>query len=579
MAMPKQFMSQKKTVSFLATMVQIQGGKGIQTVVKIEVNGKITALQDVKTLCQQGRLKEALDILNAMNQPADSLTYVCLLQACTNKKAFTDGKFVHTHIIERGFTADRFLWNALVNMYNKCGSLVSARRVFDQMPARNVFSWTVMITAYARHGFAEEALALFHQMRRTGFQPDQFTFAGVLPACHNLVDVKDVHEEILRSGFQPDVFVASALVDMYAKSGSIDDARDVFDKIPQRDVVLWNAMLAAYAQNGRFDGALKLFQEMPERNVISWTSLIAGYAQNGLGEDALKLFRRMQLAGVKPNLMTFTSLLPACANLAALEKGMEIHVEIIRSGLQSDVFVESALLDMYAKCGSIENARIVFDKIPQPNVVSWNSMIVGYAMNGCGKEALKLFERMQHFGTNPNHITFLCVLSACCHGGLVDEGRQYFDCMSQYYQITPTMEHYGCMVGLLGRAGHLGEAQDLINKMPIKPDASVWGSLLGACKIHGNIELGEQVAERLFELNPKDATPYVLLSNMYAAAGKWDDSEKMRKMMKDRRVKKKPGCSWIEEAGNASDIRFVLNNVVEDQAISNDPKPIFGTEP
>eukprot|EP01018_Ginkgo_biloba_P032972 Gb_02573 [translate_table: standard] len=687
----------------------------------------------VRTLCKKGRLTEALHILHGIDQPVDTSTYVCLLQACIKKKALSEGKVIHNHMNERGFVPDRILENTLVNLYAKCGSIVDARRIFDEMPKRDVCSWTVMIAACTKHGLAKEALTLFHQMQRTGIQPNQFTFASVLPACANLAALDQgvaIHEEVNRSGFQSDVFVEGALVDMYAKCGSIKKARDIFDKMPQRDTVSWNTMIAGYiqngqvneavklfqemptpnvvswtamiaghaqngqcrealkllrqmqlegvkpdsktfasvlpacanlaaleqgmeihkeiirsgfqydvcvdsalvdmyakcrnlekardvfdrmhqrnviswtamilgyTQNGRVDEALKLFQEMPERDVVSWTTMIAGYVQNGQGVEALKLFRQMQLASVKPHPNAFATVLSACANLAALEQGMEIHEDIIRSGFKSDIVVENALVDMYAKCGSIKMARHLFNKMDQRDAISWTTMIAGYAIHGCGKEALKLFEQMQHSGMNPNHITLVCVLSACCHAGLVDEGHQYFDCMSQYYHITPAMEHYACMVDLFGRAGRLDEAQNFINKMPMKPDATVWRCLLGACRVHNNIELGERVAERLFEINPKNAAPYVLLSNIYAAAGRWNDTENVRRMMKDRRVKKTPGCSWIEvkkqvhvflvgdrshpqtgkiyamlerlsrqmkAAGYVPNTRFVLNDVEEEQ--------------
>eukprot|EP01018_Ginkgo_biloba_P002768 Gb_08745 [translate_table: standard] len=665
-------------------------------------NASNTSQEDMRTLCKQGRLKEALHILHVIDQFVDSYTYASLLQLCTQNKALSEGKLIHTHMNGRGIVPDILLWNTLANMYAKCGSLIDARRLFDEMPERDVYSWTVMIGAYSRHGLAEEALALFRQMQAVGIQPNQFTFASVVPACASLEALeqgKEVHEEIIRSGFQSNVFLDNSLVDMYAKCGSIEEARHLFDKMHQRSAVSWTAIVAGYAQSGRVDEALKLFQEMPERdviswtamiagyiqngqgveglkllkkmqlagvksdlktfvsvlpacadlaamepgteihadiirsgfqsdvfvesalvdmyakcgsvekaryvfdkmrrrNIVSWTAMIAGYAQNGHGEEALKLFQQMQLAGVKPNPKAFASVLPACANLVALEQGKEIHEDIIRSGFQSDVFVESALVDMYAKCGNIVKAHNLFDKMDRRNVVSWNTMIAGYAMHGCGKEALELFEQMQNSGIKPNHVTFLCVLSACCHAGLVDEGWQYFECMSQYYHISPALEHYVCIVDLLGRAGRLEEAQDFINKMPIKPDATVWRCMLGACRIHNNIELGERVAELHFELDPKHAAPYVLLSNIYAATGRWDDTEIVRRMMKHRRIKKIPGCSWIEvnkqvhafvvgdrshpqmqkiyeklkglfrqmkAAGYVPDTRFVLNDVEEEQ--------------
>eukprot|EP01018_Ginkgo_biloba_P019600 Gb_25041 [translate_table: standard] len=567
---------------------------------------------DIKAVCKDGRLKEAVRILLYLMDCPNNSTYASLLQACGNNKALPEGKLVHAHIIHTWFQCeDSFLWNNLVIMYTKCGSLLDARKVLDQMPKPNVVSWSVMISAYTKYGYAGEALALFYQMQRAGIQPNQFTFSSVLTATANLAALKqgkEFHEDIIRSGFQSDIFVGSTLVDMYAKCGALENARKVFDQMPERNAVSWNSMIAGYAQNQNVEGAMKLFCKMPERNVVSWTAMIAGYAQNGHLEEALKLFekmpernvvswtamvagyvqygylaealklfqempernvvswtaiiagyaqnecfgeamqffREMRLTGVKPDADTFGCILSSCASMAALGYGKEVHEDIIRSGFLTGVFVGNALIDMYAKCGNIKDAHKVFDKMSTRDIVSWNAMIVGYAMHGCGKEALKLFEQMQHSATNPDHVTFIGVLSACCHAGLVDDGWQYFDCMRQYYQITPGLDHYCCMVDLLGRAGRLIEAQDLIDKMPIEADVAVWVSLLGACKIHANIELGERVAEHLFELDPQNVAPYVLLSNIYSAAGRWDDSVKIQNMMKDRKVKKKPGCSWIE---------------------------------
>eukprot|EP01018_Ginkgo_biloba_P001343 Gb_25869 [translate_table: standard] len=501
---------------------------------------------------QNGYYEEALELFKRMqlvNMKPNSKTFVSVLPACAGLTDLEQGNAIHEEVIRIGCQSDVSVGNALVDMYAKCGVTKNARHVFDEMtrrdtvswnamiagyaqngnidealrlfqkmPSPNVVSWTAMIAGCAQNGFSKEALRVFRQMQLVGVKPNAKTFASVLPACSNLATLdqgKEIHEEIIINEIQSDVFVGSALVDMYAKCERIESARYLFDK-------------------------------MSERNVVSWNAMIAGYAQSGQGEEALKLFRQMHLAGVKTNSKTYTSVLSACASLTALEQGKEIHGEIIRSGIQSELFAGSALVDMYAKCGSIENARYVFDKLHRRDLVSWNAMIAGYAMHGCGKEALNIFEQMQHYATDPDHVTLVGVLSACCHAGLVDEGRQYFDCMDQYYHITPAMEHYGCIVDLLGRAGHLDEAQDFINKMPIKPDATTWGCLLGACKIHKNLELGERVAEYLFELDPKNAASYVLLSSIYAEAGRWDDIENVRKMMRDSQVKKKPGCSWIE---------------------------------
>jgi len=390
--------------------------------------------------------------------------------------------------------------------------------VFDKMPVRDVVSWNAMIAGYVQNGQGGESLKLFSQMQLAGMKADSVTVSSILPACANLADLeqgKKIHDYITSSGFESDVFVGSALVDMYAKCRSIENARHVFDKMSRRDVVTWNSM-------------------------------IAGYAQNGLGNEALMLMYKMQLSGMKPNSVTVMSVLSVCTNLAALQQGKEIHGLIIRDGLESDVIVGSALVVMYAKCGNIIIARQVFDRIPQRDVALWNAIISGYAMHGRGEETLKLFYEMQQARIAPDGITLTSVLSACSHAGLVNEGWQYFRSMSRDYGIMPTVEHYACMVDLLGRSGCLSEAQHFINKMPLEPDACVLGALLGACRVHGNIELAECVAERLFVLEPQNAGNYVLLSNIYATAGRGDDVAKIRKMMRDRGLIKNPGCSWIE---------------------------------
>eukprot|EP01018_Ginkgo_biloba_P009795 Gb_07755 [translate_table: standard] len=645
----------------------ISGVKGEQPKGNVDANASISS-ENVRLLCNEAQLQKAHRIIRGFNQ-VDSYTYVSFLQTCVNTIALAEGRVVHAHIIQTGFNRDIYVETKLLILYAKYGRLADARRILDDMPKRNVVSWTAMISAYARHGYGEEALTLFIKMQRTGIQPDQVTFVSVVPALSSLAALaygKEIHEYIIRSGYQSDVFVGSALVDMYAKCASLQDARHVFDKMPERNVVSWNAMIAGYAQNGFCDEAVKLFQQMqlrgmkpnsvtfasvlpacgnsatlqqgkevhediirsgvefnvfvgsalvdmyakcrsvedarnvfdrlpyidvvswnamitgyalnehvyealmifhkmPKRNVVSWNSMIAGFAQNGRFDEALKLFRQMQLAGLKPNSVTFASVLPACANLAGLIQGKEIHEDMIRSGFHPNVFLENTLVDMYAKCGSIEDARKVFSKMPEQNVVSWNTMILGYAMHGCGKVALDLFEQMQHSGMKPDHITFVGVLSACCHTGLVDDGWQIFDCMSQDYQITPAVEHYCCMVDLLGRAGRVREAHDFISKMPIKPNVAVWGSLLGACRIHSNIEIGEHAAEHLFKLDTENSAHYVQLSNMYAAAGRWDDKEKVRKVMKDKKLKKALGCSWIEEAGYLLDMKVMLQDVEQQE--------------
>ncbi|XP_057816435.1 pentatricopeptide repeat-containing protein At2g13600 [Cryptomeria japonica] len=575
-----------------------------------------------------------------------------LLRTCFVKNAFLQGKKIHSLIADSKFISASYtsLQNKLINMYVKCGSLVDAHKVFDGMKERDSISWNTIIAAYQRQEYLNEALILFTQMQRTGVQPDHFTFATILPACAKTLSLDrgmDVHQSVIEGGFLSDVVVASALVDMYAKCGSVHKARELFDKIPQKNVVSWTAMITGYAQNGALDEALKIFKEMPgpdiiswnamvagyaqngfvdkaietfkqlqmvglmpnsttfasilsacakvgaleqgmdihqsivktgfspdivvasalvdmyakcgrihkarelfdkmpQRNVISWTAMIAGYAQNGFFEKALETFNEMHLAGINPNSTTFAGILQACAKVGALEQGTGFHQRLIESGLLSETIVVNALIDMYAKCGSIHKAWELFDKMPQRSVISWNAMITGYAQNGYCKNAFTLFELMKYSGTDPDRASFACVIFACSHAGLVDEGCKYFESMSVSYCITRIIDHYVCMVDLLGRAGYLEESLNFIIKMPIKPLAIVWMCLLGACKSYKNIVLGVFTANLLFELDPKNAATYVLLSNIYAELGKWGEVQKIRRLIKDRGIKKVPGCSWIE---------------------------------
>eukprot|EP01018_Ginkgo_biloba_P036294 Gb_10035 [translate_table: standard] len=495
---------------------------------------------------QNGRGNEALAFFRQMQLAGvkpNLVTTVSVLSACARLAALKQGKEIHNYIIRSGIESDVFVGNALIDLYTKSGNIEDACQHFDKMSHRNVISWTAMISSYAQGGHGDQALKLFSQMQLAGIEPNVITW--------------------------------NALIAGYAQNGYGDEALKLFHLMQQAgvtpDVISWNAMVAGHAQNGHCDEALTLFRKMQVEgvtpNVITWSAMIAGYVQNGYAEEALKFFSEMQLADVKPNRVTLVSVLPACARLSALQKGKEIHNAIIRRQFELDVSAGNALIDMYAKCGSIEDGRKVFENMYQRDVVSWNAMIVGYGTHGHGEAALMLFHQMQQAGMKPDHITFIGVLSACSHAGLVDEGRQYFHCMSQDYHIVPSVEHYACMVDLLGRAGCLDEAKDFINKMPLEPTASVLGALLGACRMHCNIELAEHAAECLFELEPEVAGNYVLLSNIYAAAGRWDDVAKVRSMMKKRGLKKKPGCSWIEVQNRVHAFRVGDKSHVQNEKI------------
>eukprot|EP01018_Ginkgo_biloba_P030295 Gb_23124 [translate_table: standard] len=526
----------------------------------------------INTLCRESRLKETSNVLHAINHrsmPVDSNTYASLLEACINMKTSTEGRQVHARILVNGLEENEFLATKLVNMYAICGNIVDARLVFDKIYKPNVFVWNIMIRGYAWSGPCEEAIALYSQMQQEGIHPNNFTFPFLLKACAGLSAIEDgmeIHYGIIRSGFESDVFVGSALIDMYAKCGRVEDAQNVFDKMPVRDVVSWNAVIAGYAQNGHANKALTLFNQMQLADVkpssVTMASVLPACAhltalqqgkcihdivtRSGFESDVSVGTALIDMYAKCGNLATMVSVLPACAHLAALQQGKLNHAYILRKGFESDISVMNALIDMYAKCGNIDLARHLFDKMTTRDVISWNVMIAGYGIHGHSEDALALFMQLQQTGTKPDHITFICVLSACSHAGLVHEGWKYFDCMNQDYLIKPMVEHYVCMVDLLGRAGNLNEALELIERMPFEPVAGVWGALLGACRIHCNVELGEHVAQCLLDLEPNDTGNYILLSNIYASAGRWDGVVKVRSMLKDRGLKKSPGCSWIE---------------------------------
>eukprot|EP01018_Ginkgo_biloba_P030031 Gb_09793 [translate_table: standard] len=468
-----------------------------------------------------GHDEEALNCFREMQRAgieSNSITLSSVLRSCASLEALEQGKEIHAHSIKIQLDSNVSVGNALVTMYAKSSSIGDSIQVFDRMPDKNLISWNAMIGGYIQNEQVEEAMKLFCQMQQAAGRVNYITFVSVLSACGRpeaLEEGKQLHTHIINAGFEADIFVRNALITMYAKCSSIEDAR-------------------------------KLFASMPKENRVSWNAMMAGYVHNGLSEEALKLYWHIQQAAMKLDNFTFATALSACAGLATLEHGKWVHAHVIKARFESDISVGTALVDMYAKCGSIGEARLAFDKMFERTDFSWNVMIAGYARHGHSEEALQLFWQMQQASVKPDHVTFVGVLSACSHAGLVDEGYSYFDSMSKNYGITPRIEHYVCMVDLLGRAGLLDEAKDFINKMPLQHSALVWRSLLGACRIHGNIDIGKHAAESLLELDLYDAATYVLLSNMYAVAGKWDDVAKLRTLMQDNRVKKEPGCSWIE---------------------------------
>ncbi|KAJ4961515.1 hypothetical protein NE237_021425 [Protea cynaroides] len=541
-------------------------------------------VQSVVDLCAQGKLKETVDSLELLSRRGlrlDYRTLAFLLQRCASSRSLREGKWVHLYLKLTGLKHPRaFLSNHLINMYFKCGDDMEARRVFDKMPVRNLFSWNnmlggyaklgmlkparklfekmpekdvvswnTMIIAQAQNGFCYEALRFYAQLRRSSLGVNQFSFAGVLTACvklENLDLTRQVHAQVLIFGFTSNVVLSSSIVDAYSKCGIIGDARKLFDDMPTRDVLTWTTLVSGYAKWGDMESARKLFNEMPEKNPVSWTALISGYVRSGLGHEALELFADMMMMNIKPDQFTISSSLCACASIALLKHGKQVHAYLMRNHFRPNTIVVSSLIDMYSKCGNLEVSLRVFHRMGKRDVVEWNTVISALAQHGRGKEAIHLFGDMVRAGIKPNQVTLIVILNACSHSGLVDEGMGFFKSLTKDKTIVPTQEHYACLVDLLGRAGRFKKVSELLEKIPMRPGNRVWNALLGACKIHGNIELGRIAAEHLIELEPQSSPAYVLLSNMYAAVGKWESVEKVRHLMNERRVRKERAISWVE---------------------------------
>ncbi|GMH14818.1 hypothetical protein Nepgr_016659 [Nepenthes gracilis] len=452
---------------------------------------------------------------------------------------------IHAVIIRHGHENHPILNFKLQKSYSSLGRLDHSIALFSHIDSPNVFFYTAIIHGHAVHGLHRQAVHLYANMLENGVQPNAFTFSSLSKSC-SLEPGMVLHSQAIRFGFGEDLYVRTGLLEVYARGGDVRSARKLFDTMPERSLVSWTAMLTCYAKHGDLDDACALFDEMTDKDVVCWNVMIDGFTQHGRPNKSLGLFRQMLEAGVMPNEVTVLSVLSACGQIGALELGRWLHSYLVNNGIQINVHLSTALVDMYSKCGSLEDARLVFQNINAKDVVAWNSMIVGYAMHGFSKGALQLFDEMRNRGIHPTDITFIGVLNACANAGLVTEGREYFNLMSDLYNIEPKIEHYGCMVNLLGRAGHLQEAYALVKNMAIAPDPVLWGTLLGACKLHGNITLGEEIAEFLVSKNLANSGTYVLLSNMYAAAGNWDGVAKVRSMMKGSGIQKEPGCSSIE---------------------------------
>lgn len=482
----------------------------------------------------------------------NEFTFPFVLKACASILAHLEGVSVHVQALKLGFWSQVCVQNSLINVHNGCGSVQCARKVFDDITYKTLVSWNSMIGGYSKMGLSKEAFLLFREMRELGLEPDGFTFVSLLSVSSQSCDVglgRFVHLYIEINGIKTDIFVRNALLDMYAKCRDLRAVKIIFDRMVDKNVISWTSMIGAYAKHGLIGSAKTFFDRMPLKNVVSWNSMIQCHVQEGCFSEALDLFWKMCNLRVVPDETTLLSVLPACSQLGDFFMGKRIHDYISCNNMLPSVTLYNALIDMHAKCGSLETAMGIFHEMTDKNVVSWNVMIGALALHGCGFKAVELFEQMEGVGIWPDEITFIGLLSACCHSGLVDIGRYYFNIMTPIYGVPCEIEHYACMIDLLGRVGLLGEAVKLIGQMPMRPDIVVWGALLGACRIHGNIETGKQIMKQLLELEPYSGGLYVLISNIFCEAQRWKDVKKIRKLMDNHGIKKGSAISSIEIDG------------------------------
>lgn len=472
-----------------------------------------------------------------------------LIQRC---ESMVHLRQIHAHMIITGLSQDRYFSAKIISFcaISSLGDINYSYQLFLQLPSRNVFDYNTLIRGYSKSKNPNAAIALYAQMLLSGVLPDHMTFPFMVKACARLSSLRlgeGVHCHVVRMGLDLDVYVLNSLLHMYSACRDIVSAQKVFAEIPHPNLVSWNAMVDGYAKCGDIGNARRVFDSMLEHDVISWSALICGYVECGDSHEALALFSSMRAAGCKANEVTMVSVLCACADLGALDRGRLMHQYIEDNGIQLSLTLRTSLIDMYAKCGSIEDALHVFERgrLEAMDVLIWNAMIGGLAMHGHGRESLNLFKEMQSSCVVPDEITYLALLGACAHGGQVDDALKFFKLL-RANGMVPMIEHYASIVDALSRAGRLDEAYKFMKVMPMKPTASMLGALLNGCRIHKRADLGEIVGKTLIELQPDHDGRYIGLSNVYAMARRWDEARSTREVMEERGVKKTAGFSSVE---------------------------------
>ncbi|KAI0499021.1 hypothetical protein KFK09_019921 [Dendrobium nobile] len=548
-------------------------------------------------LVQSGCIAEALRFFARMhrnNVCIDQVAVSSVLGACAKTEeeayspdqisfSFTVGQAIHAIVLKNGFESESHVGNSLIDMYAKHGNMEKADFIFKSLPSINVVSWNVIIAGYGKNGDAEKAIDMWKLMQESQFEPDEVTYISMLSAC-----VKSGDAETARQMFDkiksPSVASCNAILSGYSQNEDHQKAMEFFREMkfsnlePNRttlaiilsscsgmgiltlgkqvhaaamrfilheDMFVSSGLVDMYSKCGDIEAARQVFDRMTDRDVVSWNSMITGFAHHSLNREAFSFFKSMREDGISPTESSYASVINSCAKLSSLPQGRQAHAQIIKDGHDMDTYVGSSIIDMYAKCGIVNEARCFFDSMPLKNIVSWNEMIHGYAQNGYGEEAIKLFEYMLDTKKKPDSVTFIAVLTACSHSGFVDKGIQFFNSMQIEHGIEPLADHYTCILDALGRAGCIRDMKLLLEKMPCTDDPIVWEVVLSACVVHGEANLGRKAAEELFRIDPKNSAPYVLLANIYASTGRWADATAVRKLMSDRGVIKDRGYSWI----------------------------------
>ncbi|KAL3520420.1 hypothetical protein ACH5RR_018569 [Cinchona calisaya] len=504
------------------------------------------------------------------------------LKRCSNLK---EVESLYAFVIKKNATQDCFSVNQFITACSNIHCAEWAIAAFNQLKDPNVFVYNAIIGALLRCFRPLQALQMYKDMLKTENRPTSFTFSSIVKSCTFLRAVnfgESINGQIWKYGFETHLHVQTALIDFFSNLGKAVEAKFVFDKMPERDGFAWTTMISAHVRFGDLTSARKMFNNMPEKNtaswntmmhgfssigdiesakelfnkipqkdIISWTTMINCYSQKQQYKEALEIFNEMKDNGINPDEVTMSTIVSACAHLGWLEQGKEIHIYVMQNGFDLDVYIGSALIDMYAKCGSMERSLVVFFKLLEKNLFCWNSVIEGLAAHGYANEALVMFHMMEKEKIKPNGITFLSVLTACTHAGMVEEGKSKFLQMTRDHLILPEIKHYGCMVDLLSKAGLLEEALELVRSMNIEPNSVIWGSLVGGCKLHKNLEIAQMAVDKLMLLEPNNSGYYNLLVNMYAEANRWNEVARIRSNMKNLGAEKRcPGSSWIEVEKN-----------------------------